>query len=72
VLGSNLGLPFKARPYRLTIWNPPADFLKRRLSQDPDGIVCVKIYYSREGYGGISSGYVAVKPDGSWVTGSHA
>jgi hypothetical protein len=72
-LARETGLPFVGggRPLRLTIWNPDASDLKRSMEHNPDGTVIAKIYYSVDGWGGISSGFLAVRADGTYRVGMH-
>jgi len=72
-LAQATGLPFfgGARPLRLTIWNPHAAYLKRSMEHNPDGTVIAKLYYSVDGWGGISSAFLAVRADGTYCTGTH-
>lgn len=72
-LARETGLPFwgGGRPLRLTIWNPDASDLKRSMEHNPDGTVIAKIYYSVDGWGGISSGFLAVRADGTYRAGMH-
>lgn len=71
-VGRAIGLPLKGgQCFRLTLYAPPADFLVRSWAESPRGTTVAKFYYSVEGYGGIGSGFAAVKPDGSWIMGGH-
>jgi len=71
-IGRKIGLPIQGgKVKRLTIWNPPVEFLKRSMEHNPRGTVMVALYYSIEGYGGIGSGFYAVLPDGTWKVGAH-